>query len=84
MKGVFKMEQKSGCQSDSSWAHCWKHSGVYSYLCLFFLSSINNGSATNFGNLPPLPVKRPAADLVSNHIFYKEHSPIKPQGQLIE
>lgn len=79
-KGVFRADARMLPPA----APCWKHPGLCSYLCLFLLSSIDDGSAADFGDLPPLPVERPAADLISNHILYEEHSPIKPQGQLVK
>lgn len=62
----------------------WANSGVCSYLCLFFLGRINDGGTADLSDLPPLPVERPAADLVADHVFDEEHPPVEPQGELIK
>lgn len=51
---------------------------------LFLFSGINNGSAADFSNLASLAVERPAAYLVSQHVFNKQHSAIETQPQLIK
>ncbi len=51
---------------------------------LFLLRGINNRGAADFGNLASLAVKRPAAYLISQHVFNEQHSAVKAQPQLIE
>ncbi|TRY93897.1 hypothetical protein DNTS_013075 [Danionella cerebrum] len=57
---------------------------LMAYLCLLFLGGINNGRAADFGELPLLSVKRPAADLISDHVFNEEHPPAVTQRQLLK
>lgn len=54
------------------------------YLGLLLLRSVDDGGAAHLGDLPALTVKRPAADLVSDHVFNEEHAAVKAQRQLIE
>lgn len=84
MKRAFKKQQMSGCQPQSSWAQCWKRLEIHSYLGLLLLSSVHNGGAADFSDLPSLAVEGPAADLVSDHVFYEQHPPVEPQRELIE
>lgn len=54
------------------------------YLGLFLLSGVDNGGATDFGNLAALAVKGPAADLVPDDILYEEDPSVEAQRQLIK
>lgn len=54
------------------------------YLCLLLFCGINNGGAADFSNFTPLPIKWPTADLISNHVFDEEYSPVEPQRQLVK
>lgn len=54
-------------------------SGKYIYLCLLLFCGVNNGSATDFSDFTPLAIKRPATDLIPNHIFDEEHAAVEPQ-----
>lgn len=56
----------------------------FAHFGLFLLSGINNRGAADFSNLASLAVERPAAYLISQHIFNEQHSAIKAQPQLIE
>lgn len=59
---------------------------IYSdkYLSLLFFCGIHNGSAAHFCNLPTLAVKRPTADLISNHVFDEQDSAVEPQRELVK
>lgn len=54
------------------------------YLGLLLLGSVDDGGAAHLRDLPALTVKRPAADLISDHVFNEEHTPIKAQRELIK
>lgn len=54
------------------------------YLGLLLLRGVDDGGAAHLGDLPALAVKRPAADLVSDHVFNEEHAAVKAQRELIE
>ena len=54
------------------------------YLGLLLLSGVHDGGAADLGDLAPLAVEGPAADLVADHVLDEEDAPVEAQGQLVE
>lgn len=58
---------------------------IKSYFRIFPICSINNSSATNFGNLFSMTIKRPTADFIrSNDVLDEEDSVGEPERQLVK
>ncbi len=67
--------------------HCSKppeSSTTHPYLRLLLFCGVNNGGAADLSKLATLTIKRPTADLVSDHIFDEEDAAIKPQHKFVK
>ena len=60
----------------------WSRSG--SHHGLFLLRGVDDGGAAHLGDLAALPVERPAADLVSDHVLDEEHTAVEAKGELVK
>lgn len=54
------------------------------HLGLLLLRGIDNGGATHLRDFAALPVERPAADFVAQHVLEEEQPPVEAQGQLVK
>lgn len=54
------------------------------HLGLLLLRGVDDGGATHLRDFAALPVERPAADLVPQHVLEEEQPPVEAQGQLVK
>lgn len=54
------------------------------YFRLLFFRGIDDGSATHFCNLAAFTVERPAADLIPEHVFDKQHTAVESKHEFVK
>lgn len=54
------------------------------HLGLLLLSGVHNGGAADLGQLASLPVERPAANLIPDHVFDEEDAAVEAERQPVE
>jgi hypothetical protein len=54
------------------------------YLGLFLLCGVDYGGAAHLSDLTALPIERPAADLIPDHVLDEEHTAVEPQRELVK
>lgn len=57
---------------------------THPHLGLLLLRGVDDGGAADLRQLATLTVKRPAADLISDHVFDKEDAAVEAERQPIE
>lgn len=54
------------------------------HLGLLLLRGVHDGGAADLGQLAALAVERPAANLISDHVFDEEDTAVEAEGQPVE
>lgn len=54
------------------------------HLGLLLLCGVDDGGAADLGQLAALAVERPAANLISDHVFDEEDAAVEAEGQPVE
>lgn len=65
----------------SRWSECGR---THPHLGLLLLRGVDNGGAADLGQLATLTVEGPAADLVPDHVFDEEDTPVEAERQPVE